>query len=242
VSSSRVLTLSILALAHALSFSTAGFGDETTTPVGPLGLVKSSVTRVLGIVRSSPMGSEERRTGIVRVSHELLDFDEISRRALSQHWERLSPGEQAEFVQLFTEVLQRAFIASVDGYTNEKIAFLGEAIDGSRAEVRSRIIPKKGAAVSIDYRLHQSNSRWTVYDVVSEHVSLVTSYRSQFNSVLRASSFAELLGRMRTDRLRRREPSTFTPLAPDPLAAALFRHPRGARSDADSVTESPGNP
>src|SRR5688500_3537010 len=117
VSSSRLLTLSILAVAYALSFSTAACGDETTTPLGPLGLVKSSVTRVLGIVRSSPMGSDERRTGIVRVSHELLDFDEISRRALSQHWERLSPGQQAEFVQLFTEVLQRAFIASVDGYT-----------------------------------------------------------------------------------------------------------------------------
>lgn len=192
--------------------------------------MQSSVTRVLAIVRSSPMGSDERRTGIVRVSHELFDFDEISRRALSQHWKRLSPAEQAEFVQLFTGVLERA---SVDGYTNEKIAFLGEAIDGSRAEVRSRITPKKGAAVSIDYRLHEGNSRWTVYDVLSEHGSLVASYRSQFNSVLRTSSFAELLGRMRTDRLRRGEPSTQTPLAPDPLAAALFRHRRGVRSDLD---------
>ena len=233
MSRSRVLTLSILGLALVLSFSTAAVADETTTPLGPLGVVKSSVARIRDIVQSWPAGSDERRTGIVRVSHELFDFDEISRRALSQHWKRLSPGEQAEFVHFFTEVLERAFIATVDGYTNEKIAFLGEAIDGSRAEVRSRIIPKKDAGVSIDYRLHEDNSRWTVYDVLSEHVSLVASYRSRFNSVLRASSFAELLGRMRTDRLRRREPSTQTPLAPDPPAAALFRQRRNVRSDID---------
>jgi ABC-type transporter MlaC component len=130
-------------LGLAMSLHTPGFADETTPPLGPLGVVKSSVARVLDIVQSWPAGSDERRTGIVRVSHELFDFDEIARRALHQHWKRLSPGEQAEFVHLFTEVLERAFVASVEGYTNEKIMFLGEAIDGSRAQVRSRIIPKR---------------------------------------------------------------------------------------------------
>jgi phospholipid transport system substrate-binding protein len=213
--------LSILALALSLSLVSAGVAAETTAPLGPLGLVKSSVARVLGIVQSSPMGSDERRTAIVRVSHELFDVNEIARRVLGQHWKGVSPGERDEFVQLFTDVLDRAFIASVDGYTNENVAFLGEAIDGAWAQVGSRIIPNKGAAISVDYRLHQSNARWTVYDVVSEHVSLVASYRSQFDSVIRASSFAQLLERMRTDRLRRRESSTQTALVPDRLAAGL---------------------
>ena len=236
---SRVLTFSILGLALALAFGTAAFGGATTPPLGPLDLVQSSVTRVLGIVQSSPVGSDERRTGIVRVSHELFDFHEIARRALGQRWSALSPADQNEFVQLFTEVLDRAFVASVEGYTNEKVAFVSEAIDGGRAQVHSRIIPKTGPGISIDYRLHEVDLRWAVYDVVSERVSLVASYRSQFNSVLRASTFADLLGRMRTDRLRHRPPSTYTPLAPDPLAAKLFRHPRGARSHADMTEAQP---
>ncbi len=219
------MTPAILGLALALSLGSAGVAAETTVSSGPLGFVKSSVARVLAIVQSSPMGSDERRTGIVRVSHELFDFNEISRRALGQHWKGLSPAEQDEFVELFTDVLERAFITSVDGYANEKVTFVGEAIDGAWAEVRSRIIPKQGAAVSVDYRLHEGNSRWTVYDVLSERVSLAASYRSQFNSVLRTASFAELLGRM-----RRREPSAHTPLAPDPLAAELFRHPHTGTS------------
>jgi phospholipid transport system substrate-binding protein len=207
----HVTALLILVLALTLPYGRSASAAEPPAPLGPLGVVKSSVTRVLGIVQSWPTGSDERRAGIVRVSHELFDFDEIARRALGQHWKGLSPAEQDEFVLLFTDVLERAFIASVEGYTNEKIVFLGEAINGPWAEVRSRVTPKKGAAVSVDYRLHAGNLRWTVYDVLSERESLVASYRSQFNSVLRASSFAELLARMRTDRLRRRDASAPTP-------------------------------
>jgi phospholipid transport system substrate-binding protein len=218
----HVTQLSIFGLALVLSLGSVGVAEETTAPLGPLGLVKSSVARVLETVESWPMGSNERRIEIVRVSHELFDVNEIARRALGQHWKGRSPGEQGEFVQLFTDLLDRALIASVDGYTNQNVAFLGEAIDGAWAQVRSRIIPNNGAAISIDYRLHEVNLRWTVYDVVWEHVSLVASYRSQFDSLLRASSFAQLLEQMRTDRLWRREPSTPSPFVPDRLVAGLL--------------------
>jgi phospholipid transport system substrate-binding protein len=218
----HVTQLSILGLALVLSMGRAGAADETTAPLGPLGLVKSSVARVLETAASWPMGSNERRTEIVRVSHELFDVNEIARRALGQHWKGLSLGEQDEFVQLFTDLLDRAFIASVDGYTSENVAFLGEAIDGAWAKVRLRVIPSKGAAISIDYRLHDRNLRWTVYDVVWERVSLVASYRSQFDSLLRASSFAQLLEQMRMDRLWRRDPSTPSPFVPDRFVAGLL--------------------
>jgi phospholipid transport system substrate-binding protein len=214
--------LSSLALALILSVGSAGVADAAAAGLGPLELVKSSMARVLAIGQSSPMASDERRTGLVGVSHELFDFNEITRRALGQHWTGLSPGEQDEFVQLFTDVLDRAFIASVDAFTGQNVAFVGEAIDGARAHVRSRVMLNTGAAISIDYRLHEVNARWTVYDVAWEQVSLVANYRSQFNSVIRASSFAQLLERMRASRLPRREPSTQTLFVPDRLAAGLL--------------------
>jgi phospholipid transport system substrate-binding protein len=229
---SRALThgtaLLILALALGLITSPRSAAVDRPAPLGPMGLVQSSVARVLEIVQSSPTGSDERRTGIVRVSHELFDFREIARRALGQHWKGLSPAEQDEFVLLFTDVLERAFIASVEGYSDEKVTFTGEAIDGGWAQVHSRIIPHKGAPVSVDYRLHEVNLRWAVYDVVSERMSLVASYRSQFNSVLRAATFAELLQRMRADGLRRRERSTQTPVVPEAWEAGLFAQPHAA--------------
>jgi phospholipid transport system substrate-binding protein len=146
----------------------------------------------------------------------------MARRTLGQHWQGLSRVEQEEFVRLFTHVLDRTFVAGMDGYTNEKVVFLGEEIDGARAHVRSRVITSRGVGITVDYRLFESGARWTVYDVVWDHVSLVASYRSQFNSVIRTSSFARLLERMRTDGRRQPEPIAHAPLGSERFAAGLL--------------------
>lgn len=216
------MTLWILAAALTLTFGSAAVVNAAPAPPGPLGLVKASVARVLEVVQTSVPGSSERRTGITRVSQELFDFNEMTRRALGQHWKGLSAAEQQEFVRLFTDILERAFVASADGYTDGMVAFRGETLDGAWAQVRSQITPAKGAAVSIEYRLHETDLRWTVYDVVSEHVSLVANYRSQFNTVIRSSSAAQLLERLRTDRLEREQGAQKPRFIPGPLTAGLF--------------------
>jgi phospholipid transport system substrate-binding protein len=221
----RALTkeLSIVVLALALFLGSVGAADETPSSLGPLELVKSSVARVLAIVRARPAGSDERRTEMRRVAHELFDFHEMSRRALGQHWKGLSSPEQHEFVRLFTDVLDRAFVASVDGYTSEDVVFLGEEVKGAWAQVRSQAVTGRGVAISIDYRLFVGDSRWVAYDIVWDHVSLVSSYRSQFTSVIRTSSFAQLLERMRTEQPRRSGRATHeAAVVPERLAAGLL--------------------
>src|SRR5688572_27192789 len=133
-------SLSLLVLALVFSFVDISVAGESTASLGPLERVKSSVSRVLAIAQASPMGSDERRTRIVRVTHQLFDINEMARRALGHHWNGLSRIEQEAFVRLFTDVLDRGLVAGMDGYTNEKVAFLGEEIDGARAHVRSRVI------------------------------------------------------------------------------------------------------
>ena len=44
----------------------------------------------------------------------------------------------------------------------------------------------------MDYRLLADGSRWRVYDIVIEGVSLVNNYRSQFAGILQKSSFEEM--------------------------------------------------
>jgi phospholipid transport system substrate-binding protein len=50
----------------------------------------------------------------------------------------------------------------------------------------------------MDYRMLRQGERWRIYDVSIEGVSLVASFRTQFNSVIRTSSYDELLRRLRS--------------------------------------------
>jgi hypothetical protein len=82
-----------------------------------------------------------------------------------------------------------------------------EEVAGPFARVRSRITPHQGPDLRIEYRLSRSGPQWTVYDIVLDGVSLVSNYRSQFNSIIATSSVAELLDRMRTEPSRRAQSS-----------------------------------
>jgi phospholipid transport system substrate-binding protein len=165
---------------------------------GPLNVVTSSVSRVLTIVRSQPADATEngkRRAEIRQAAVELFDFDEMSRRLLGQRWTDASPEEQRDFVVLFTDLLERAYLNTLGNYRLATITFQGETISGSYAQVQSRMAAGKGD-VAIEYRLLERDGRWAVYDVAVDGVSLISNYRSQFSSLLKRMSFAQLLDRM----------------------------------------------
>jgi phospholipid transport system substrate-binding protein len=173
--------------------------------VRPLDLVKSSVSQVLAAVQSQAATAGEsawHRAEIRRVADGLFDFNEMARLTLSRHWSAQSPRDQDEFVRLFTALLERCYLSTIENYAGERITFLGESIDGSYAQVRSRITTDRRVEISIDYRLIDRGDRWEVYDVVLDSVSLVSNYRSQFNSIIRTSSFGELLTRLRNKQIQ----------------------------------------
>jgi phospholipid transport system substrate-binding protein len=173
---------------------------------GPRELVEASVARVIQVLHE---GGNDRfdpsyprhRAEIRRIAHELFDFDEMTRRALSRHWVERSAQERAEFVGLFTDLLERSYIGKIEAYSGEKIVYLGEAIDGAYATVRSRVTTKRRTDTALDYRLYRTDGRWKVYDVLIDGVSFVSTYRSEFNRIIRLSSYSSLVDQMRKRRI-----------------------------------------
>jgi phospholipid transport system substrate-binding protein len=189
----------------------------TTAPVAtPREVVQRSVARVIELVdasghalpaeRGGATGTSVRRRAQIRaIAEELFDFDDVARRALSVHWATRTPAERTEFVGLFTDLLERAYIGKVESYSGEKIVYPAEKIDGDFAIVRSRIVPKRQTdarahETGLEYRLLKRDGRWKVYDVVIDGVSFVSTYRSQFDRIIKSSSYASLIDRMRDPR------------------------------------------
>jgi phospholipid transport system substrate-binding protein len=122
----------------------------------------------------------------------------MSKRALARHWQARTPAEREEFVKLFADLLERAYVSKIENYGGEKIAYNGDTIEGDAALVKTKIITKQGTDVPVDYRMVKRNDRWLVYDVVIEGVSLINNYRTQFNKIIQTSSYQSLVDRMKT--------------------------------------------
>ena len=163
--------------------------------------VRQSVDKLLAILKDPQLKGEskknERRDKLKEVIYQRFDFTEMARRSLGSEWRRRSPEEQREFVKLFTGLLERAYLDNIESYNGEKFRYLKEQEDNNYAQVDTKIIDNKGQEFSVNYRLHNRNGDWKVYDVVIEDISLINNYRSQFNRMLATSSYEELVNRMK---------------------------------------------
>jgi phospholipid transport system substrate-binding protein len=180
-------------------------GVATAPAMGPRETVESAVGRVVTLVQdaeatraeSTTRQATDRRGELRKLARELFDFEEVTRRTLSRHWAARSADERAEFVALFTELLERSYITRVEAYAGESITYLGEAIDAGYATVRSKILTDRRSELTLDYRLHLRDGRWRVYDLQIDGVSFVSTYRSQFDRIIQAESYTALVERMR---------------------------------------------
>jgi phospholipid transport system substrate-binding protein len=77
------------------------------------------------------------------------------------------------------------------------VQYVGERIEGEYATVRALIVTQKGTQVPVEARVLRQGDRWRMYDVLIENVSLIASYRSQFDRVIRTSSYEELVHRLK---------------------------------------------
>jgi len=167
----------------------------------PTAEVKSTVDQVIRILTNPQYQAEAKREDRRKLLRDTIlprfDFQEMSKRALGTEWRRRTPEEQREFVKLFSDFLEKTYVRRIESYNNEKFLYIAEKIDGSYAEVSSKIVTTKGEEFKIKYMLHRPAEEWQVYDMVVEDISLINNYRSQFGRVIAQSSYQELVRRLK---------------------------------------------
>ncbi len=167
----------------------------------PAEQIKQTTEKILSIVKDSalknPSKAQERRELIRKAVDERFDWEEMGRRSLGRYWAQRTAEEKREFIRLFADLVERTYMAKVEGYSGEKVRYDGETLDGAYAVVRVSIITEKNKDISVDYRLRKEGNEWLVYDVSIEGVSLVNNYRTQFNSIILQSSYEDLVKKMK---------------------------------------------
>ena len=163
----------------------------------PLDTVQTNVNKVLDVLRDPKLKAESakeiKKEKLEAMYKQMFDEVELSMRSLGGNWKKLSPAQQQEFIQLYREILGRAYIDEILSFTNEKIVFSKEnMLSNNQAEVQTKIITST-KEIPIFYRVILKDGTWKVYDVLVENVSLIQNYRSQFNSILAKNTPDQLL-------------------------------------------------
>ena len=171
---------------------------DATTPTEELRQYTDAVIKVLeDPALKADDRKPDRRAAVRKIAREVFDINETARRALGPHWQERTPAERDEFVQLFADLLEQTYISRIDLFGGERLRFTDEKVDDDHAVVRAKVVTKQGTEVPVEARMLAKGSRWLIYDVAIENVSLIANYRSQFDRIIRTASFDELIKRLR---------------------------------------------
>ena len=172
----------------------------------PTDQLKQSIDAVLAVLTNKELrqpGKEaERRAEIRKIVYDRFDFREMARSALALNWRQRTPEEKKEFVSLFADLIEETYIRKVERYRGEKVLYGDEFVYDHNALVRTKVITKTNTEIPIDYMLLKEGAKWWVYDVKIEGVSLVNNYRSQFEDIINASSYKDLVSSLKKKVLR----------------------------------------
>lgn len=195
----RIIRVLSLLAALTLSLSSGAQAAEDTA----LSFLQARHKLVQGILKkkaTTPEQIEKRNQALDVELTALLDVEELSKRALDQHWSGLQDAQRKEFVELLRQLIQRNYQRNLESTLDFSIKYEAEqkAKEGVVVKTRARSRTNRRAPeVTIDYTLLASNGSWKVYDVVTDGVSLVENYRSQFNRIIRRDGWPSLIERMR---------------------------------------------
>jgi len=173
--------------------------------IGPMATLKQKNGEVdkllrLKVEKGSP-AEKKQKDEIKQLASTLLDYDELAQKSLAAHWDKLTPAQRTEFVTTLRELIERNYVKQLRSNLDYQVQYKNEEAEGEQATVSTVVkvkSPGKSTDAEIIYKMKKSPDGWHVWDVITDEVSLVKNYRTQFNKIITEQSYDALIKKMKS--------------------------------------------
>lgn len=143
------------------------------------------------------------RKEVQEAINDVIDWPELTQRALGKAWDTKTAKEREEFAKLLRQIVEASYesklrMASRGEVKEPKkidIQWGEEKQSGDTATAKATAKADKDSA-AFEFAMKKSGDRWRIYDVTIDDVSTLRTYRSQFNKIMAEKGFPGLLERM----------------------------------------------
>ncbi len=149
----------------------------------------------------------EPSTRVTAELRDLFDIADLAKRAIVDHWAQMAPAQRTSLIETLRLVVERNYVSQLRSNLRYEIVYRGEEPRGSDVLVKTVIRAERGGRpveIPVDYLLHRDRDHWRAFDVITDDVSLVANYRSQFNRIIAKEGVDGLIKRMKA-KLERNE-------------------------------------
>ncbi|HEV3008515.1 MAG TPA: ABC transporter substrate-binding protein, partial [Burkholderiales bacterium] len=170
--------------------------------LGPEALVKKMTEDVLAAIKSDKQLAAGDRQKAIKLAEEKIlphvDFEEATRLAVGRGWAQATPEQKKKLVSEFRNMLVRTYSNAIGAYEGQTMKVMPVRMKPADTDVtvHNQFIRPGGKPVLIDYSMRKADKGWKIYDIVVEGVSLVLTYRSEFDAIVKQDGIDGLIKRL----------------------------------------------
>lgn len=192
-------------LLTAMIFCFALAGHNALAADSPIDMLKKANKKMEKLldkkVKEGSEAEKVRDEKLKKIVDGFLDFDTIARKSLGKHWKERTDEEKQEFKKLFKELVQKNYLNQIHEKADYDVIYDSEEVEDKKATVYTTVKAKnkKGeeGETSLEYKMSKVKGKWRVVDIVTDEVSLIQNYRSQFNKIIKKNSYEVLVDKIR---------------------------------------------
>lgn len=197
------------AITHLLALSLALFAPHAFAKDGPgTAAVRASNETISALLKKKPaVGSAEEKALAEKVTASVksfIDIDELGKRAMADHWNRLSASQRTEFLSILRALINDNYLRGLRANIDYTVAYTGESTDptgdvtvATTIHTKRRNRPYK---IEVTYVLRDVGGKLRAWDIKTDGVGLVENYREQFNKIIAKDGVAGLIAKMKKKR------------------------------------------
>jgi len=159
-------------------------------------IVKGKLDAVFTVLQKKELDQQAKKKEISEIVTPMFDFELMAKLTLGRaHWPNLPREKKEKFIELYIKLLQTSYLEKLTLYTDEKVIFDPPVQVKEKVQIPTQLI-SKDRKTSILYKLYRPANDWKVYDLEIQGVSVIRSYRSQFDEILQNGTIDDLLLKM----------------------------------------------
>ncbi|MCX7089448.1 MAG: ABC transporter substrate-binding protein [Methylococcales bacterium] len=188
----------ITLLLFFLSFGNASIAAAETLAAPQLGIQEASEKLRLKIqqdksfIQDFPQVNEFVHQNI----YPYVDFNRMSALVLGQNWKQASSDDRVRFTKEFQTLLIRTYSRAFVEFKDWSVRYLPLNMESGATKVivNTEVLQPGIQPIGVSYRMVLVDGVWKAYDIMIEGVSLVTNYRSSFNTeIARTGSLTSVI-------------------------------------------------
>lgn len=162
----------------------------------PNELLQVKSDAVLKVLQVKDLDKKTKAEILDKIIGPFFDFELMSKLSLGKaNWNKLTDSEQKKFTELFARRLKNAYLDQITRYRDEKLLLKPAQPQKNGVSITMDVLSGDKKITTV-YKVRRLGTQWMVYDVEIEGVSILMTYKAQFDDILKRGGVNDLFSHL----------------------------------------------